>query len=174
MTDAFETAFAVIAAMGGGGFIVLGLSSWIGKLWAERLMARDREVHAETLERLRYDLAREFDAMKDVLVRRRELYDRTVRAMRVFLAATRGASDEEKRAFLAAYDTCFLWASDDVLQVLRDFIDLQIAHARTRDPASQPRMQELYGECLAAMRRDAGFPETAVEAKDYRVVSFGP
>lgn len=34
-------------------------------------------------------------------------------------------------------------------------------------------LQLLYARCLTAMRRDAGFPKTAVEDKAYRVVGFG-
>ena len=45
-----------IASLGGGGAIVLGLSSYLGKLWAERLMEKERHTHSEELERLRSDL----------------------------------------------------------------------------------------------------------------------
>ena len=42
ISEVFGIAAAVITALGGGSVIVLALSSWIGKVWANRLMAQDR------------------------------------------------------------------------------------------------------------------------------------
>ena len=92
--------------------------------------------------------------------------------MRIFLGSATGAERENERAFLNAYDTCFLWASDDVLQALGAFLDLQMEHAANPDPANELRMQALYGGCLTAMRKDAGFPDSAIDRTDYRVVRF--
>ncbi len=55
--DVFETALAVIASVGGGGLIVYRLSGWLGQVWAERLMERERQRFREELEHLRADLA---------------------------------------------------------------------------------------------------------------------
>jgi len=57
VADVFETALAVIASVGGGGLIVYRLSGWLGRVWAERLMERERQQFREDLERLRADLA---------------------------------------------------------------------------------------------------------------------
>ncbi len=59
VADVFKTALAVLASVGGGGAIVLGLSGWLGKVWAERLMERERQDYRKELERLRADLDRE-------------------------------------------------------------------------------------------------------------------
>ncbi len=56
MTDIWQTVLAVLASLGGGGLIVAALASWLGKVWAERLMIRERAEHAQDLERLRADL----------------------------------------------------------------------------------------------------------------------
>jgi hypothetical protein len=54
--ELFETAFAVLISLGGGGAIVVALSAWLGKIWAERLMERERLAHDKELEHLRTEL----------------------------------------------------------------------------------------------------------------------
>jgi len=45
-----------LASLGGGVVIVYAFSSWLGRLWADRLMAKETAKHTQELERLRSDL----------------------------------------------------------------------------------------------------------------------
>lgn len=54
--DILSIALTIIASLGGGGAIVFGLSTWLGKLWADRLMQRERQKHDIELEHLRSEL----------------------------------------------------------------------------------------------------------------------
>lgn len=47
---------AIIASLGGGALIVFGMSSWLGKVWANRLMQNDRAKHEKDLESLKNKL----------------------------------------------------------------------------------------------------------------------
>lgn len=58
MSEAWSTAAAVLTSIGGGGFIVLVLSSWLGKIWANRLMGEEKAKHNQELEKLRADLGK--------------------------------------------------------------------------------------------------------------------
>ena len=40
--DAFNTIATVLGALGGGGAVVLGMSTWLGKLWADRFLATEK------------------------------------------------------------------------------------------------------------------------------------
>ena len=51
-TDVLKIVSGMIAALGGGGFIVTSLSSWFGKIWAERFMAEEKAKYEKELERL--------------------------------------------------------------------------------------------------------------------------
>jgi len=42
MPEPWNTALAVIASLGGGGLIVLSLSSWLGKIWASRILVKEQ------------------------------------------------------------------------------------------------------------------------------------
>jgi hypothetical protein len=51
--DAISVGMSVIFSLGGGATLVFALSSWLGKVWAERLMQSERHEHAKQLELLR-------------------------------------------------------------------------------------------------------------------------
>lgn len=46
----------ILGSLGGAGFIVVALSSWLGKVWATRLMDNQRHSHQQELEELRSNL----------------------------------------------------------------------------------------------------------------------
>ena len=69
-----SVAAAVIVSLGGGGLIVLGLSSWLGKVWAGRMMELERAKHAEELERLRAELQHESVKSIESLKHEAEIY----------------------------------------------------------------------------------------------------
>src|SRR5450432_3545409 len=48
-----QIATAIIASVGASGLIVVGLSSWLGKVWAARLMQKDVAKYATELEALK-------------------------------------------------------------------------------------------------------------------------
>lgn len=56
MREAFEVAAAVLLSVGSAGGIIAGLSAWLGKVWANRIMLADRAAHDAELERLRSEL----------------------------------------------------------------------------------------------------------------------
>ena len=58
MTETWKIIFSVLGSIGGCGFIVVSLSSWLGKVWAERLMVRETAKFREELERLTKQLER--------------------------------------------------------------------------------------------------------------------
>jgi hypothetical protein len=56
--DVLSIAATIIAALGGGAAIVFALSSWLGKVWANRLMEADKSRYARDLKTLESDLSR--------------------------------------------------------------------------------------------------------------------
>lgn len=65
--NSWTVVLQIIASLGGGGLIVAGLSSWLGKVWADRLMARERADHEAQLTRLRADLEHQNQAQIEAL-----------------------------------------------------------------------------------------------------------
>ena len=58
LEDIAKVAITILAAIGSGGALVLALSSWLGKIWAGRLMAADKARHAKDLKELESELSR--------------------------------------------------------------------------------------------------------------------
>lgn len=55
-TFAFQLGAAIITSLGGGAAIVFGLSNFLGKLWAERALEREKHKYAEILQNAKGDL----------------------------------------------------------------------------------------------------------------------
>jgi hypothetical protein len=53
---ALQVAVMVLAGLGGGGVIVILCASWLGKVWANRILEADRLKYGQELERLRGNL----------------------------------------------------------------------------------------------------------------------
>ena len=58
MSEFWLTIFGILGSVGVGGAIVAGLSSWLGKVWANRLMAEEKAKYEKELERLTKQLER--------------------------------------------------------------------------------------------------------------------
>jgi len=54
---------AVLLSLGGGGAIVLGMSSWLGKLWATRMLEKEKAKYATELEVTRNEYRREMEQL---------------------------------------------------------------------------------------------------------------
>lgn len=53
VSDAFGVAGSVLLSLGGGGVIVVLMSGWLGRVWANRLMHHDLAKHNTELEELK-------------------------------------------------------------------------------------------------------------------------
>ena len=58
MVEIFQTAAAILLSSGVAGVVIVGLSSWLGKVWANRILEQDRRRYGEELERLKHDMER--------------------------------------------------------------------------------------------------------------------
>ena len=163
MTALFTTVLAILASVGGATVVVVALSGWLAKITANRIAQQDRlRVDAE-LEHLRMDLARDSATHLDALTRKREVYTRLAKALRVFVDSNTQSADA-KRAFLEAYDEACIWADEPVVISLEALLD-----AAQQQPIDQGRIKPAYAACITSMRRDAGHPHTSIS---YRFVKF--
>ena len=56
VTDVLKVAIAVIGSLGGGGVLVLALSSYLGKIWATRILESDRAKYQQLNTELQHNL----------------------------------------------------------------------------------------------------------------------
>lgn len=60
----FDVASAIIVSVGGSGLIIVGLSSWFGKIWANRILLSEKSKHDNELEKYRSQLVTEIEKIK--------------------------------------------------------------------------------------------------------------
>ena len=89
MTNALNVwslAGAILVALGGGGAIVVVLSSWLGKVWATRIADAERARFTKDLEGYKSELQQLAEERRDAITRKRDIYGKLVAEMRVFHA----------------------------------------------------------------------------------------
>jgi len=63
-----KLASVIITSVGSAGVIILGLSNWLGKVWASRLMEAEKQKYAKELESFKSEISlnaqREIEALK--------------------------------------------------------------------------------------------------------------
>jgi len=64
LNEILNVAFSIILSVGTSGAIILGLSGWLGKIWAEKILNSDRTRHQKSIESFKSDLASEVEVLK--------------------------------------------------------------------------------------------------------------
>ena len=65
--DALKIAGAALASIGSASAIMWALSSWLGKVWASRILEQDRVKYAREIEQLKAEYGREIEGLKTEL-----------------------------------------------------------------------------------------------------------
>jgi hypothetical protein len=126
-----------------------------------------KAAHTADVERLKSTLTTEAQATE----RRRKVYEDMCSVLRVFIEGHE-SSGEAKNKFHAAYAAAWLWASDEVLSELNRFIALQCQHSENPTSVPQVQLKSAYVATVLAMRKDVGFPFTAIQSTSYQFVQF--
>jgi hypothetical protein len=166
------TSASIITLFGGFAVLVAGLSVWLGKVWANRISQRENGSLMAELETLKAKLIQLTEEHSDALARRRDVYSKLANGMRALIAAEKQRPDELKerrRLLLAAYDEACVWASEDVVVTLGILLDAFTPNSKRAGPAPEAELRTAFQNCILAMRRDSGFPDSTFE---YRFVQF--
>jgi len=126
---------------------VFALSSWLGRIWATRIMEREKAALITSLETMKAELTRSIEREKaemakfhethrselqelstrrqDALNRKRDVYAELATKMRILLRANMTPQQQEqgKWAFLDAYDKGYLRASEPVITAIGNLIE---------------------------------------------------
>ncbi|MBF2095759.1 MAG: hypothetical protein IGR80_13500 [Synechococcales cyanobacterium K44_A2020_017] len=78
---AFSTAAAVIASVGGASIIIFGISTWLGKVWAEKVYLKNSSLHSKELEKLKKHYAIELEQLKSEISQRQDFLSTSLSAL---------------------------------------------------------------------------------------------
>lgn len=62
--EVWDIVSAILVSLGGGAAIIFGFSSWLGKLWADRIMRKDKAKYDKELEEIKDKLQTEREKQK--------------------------------------------------------------------------------------------------------------
>jgi len=96
--DAFKIITAMIASIGAGGAIIFALSTWLGKLWAQRILENEKHQLASELEKTKLEL----DIVKETTLRFQNDKLHTYRAVIDVIARILSALDAHESGRLQA------------------------------------------------------------------------
>lgn len=106
MKELFEIASVILLSLGGGGIIVFALSSWLGKVWANRLMAAETAKHSQDLERLRKELSRGLESHKVKLRKSELVFEKEFEAASQLVALIRGFLPTYRHPHMDWHEAC--------------------------------------------------------------------
>jgi hypothetical protein len=169
---------ALVALVLAGLLLQSYLPTYFREKGKNRATKEDVEEISNKIEEIRSQYTRDQELLRsqlqersDVLEKRRELYEDVVSSLHVFVSGP-PADDQQKRGFLEAYSTLWLWAPDSVVNNIKDLLDLHMALAKDPKAVDQETLKQAYMNCVLEMRRTAGFPYTQLDHQDYRFVCF--
>jgi hypothetical protein len=107
-TEAFKVVFAMVASVGGASAIILILSSWLVKVWGQRILSRERaelhrlaKQHAISFSQLHVERAY---VIKDLYEKLVDLYDSMQSLLNYFQGADKPSLDEKTQVFRDAHN----------------------------------------------------------------------
>jgi len=64
-----DIALTIFGSVGGSAVLIAGLSNWLGKVWAGRILEKDKKKYQEEIELIKKQYEVHFDGLKAVLLR---------------------------------------------------------------------------------------------------------
>jgi hypothetical protein len=189
MIEYLSIGATIIASLGGSGAIILGLSNYLGKIWADRLMAKEKANHDRELEQLRVELQKESQQYLAELNSEIEIYKQThlrehsdklaiyratidlvatmlAKVEMVVLHDKQGLSPEEQEQFeterLKIYGYLAMLAPQEVMDANDVFIDQLLAIVFDGDTTSWEVIRAKALNLTNAMRQDIGIDKSDV------------
>ncbi|KAA0141021.1 hypothetical protein FYZ48_07040 [Gimesia chilikensis] len=86
ITEILSISAAVLSSLGGGAAIIFGFSNWLGKIWASRLMEREKAKYVRELESLRNQFTQEIESYKNKLKKSEFIFERQFDAASEFVS----------------------------------------------------------------------------------------
>ena len=109
LSDLTKIVVSILAALGGGAAIIAGFSSWLGKIWAARLMEKEKARHQKDLEEFKTEAMR-------YLEKEKAQYQEKLEALRGKLSRENDLTGQTLREKISLYKTVIPPIVDLVLQ----------------------------------------------------------
>ena len=173
--DVLKFITASIASIGAGGALVFSLSSWLGKVWASRILENERHQLSSELEKTKRDL----DVIKETTLRFQNDKILTYRAVVEVVARILSAFDSHQLGRLQAqeagarfdefneqrlkvYGHLAMLAPQAVMDAQDNLMDYLLMIANGSAPYEWVKVREKAIIMLNAIREDIGIDKTPI------------
>ncbi|QFT55797.1 hypothetical protein [Microbulbifer sp. THAF38] len=175
MEGIFEVAAAIIASIGASSVIIISLSSWLGKVWANRVLENEKHQLAEGLEKAK----RELDVLKERTLRFQNdkiiVYRSAIDIIANLLATIEAYQDgklstaeaenlfalfNEKR--IQVYGYLAMMAPQEVMDAQDDLIDYLLVVINSDTPYDWRLVRAKSLALLNTVRKDIGVTEQPI------------
>lgn len=112
-----DIATTIIISLGGSGTIILGISNWLGKRWANKFMEKEKADYAKELESLRNDLSREIESYKIKLKKSEFIFEKEYVAASEFVSL--------RRSFIPTYSTPNMDRYEAYAEIAQNFSSIE-------------------------------------------------
>ena len=119
LKEVLELSGVILGSLGGAAAIIFGFSSWLGKVWANRLMTKEKAEYAQELESLRNRLTQDTESYKIKLKKSEFLFQKEYEAVSEFVAL--------KRSFMPTYSHPNMDWYEACDEIAHDFHKIEIA-----------------------------------------------
>ncbi len=161
--DALTIVGTTIVSVGGAGAIIFGLSAWLGRVWADRLMTRETAKHAQELEALRSQLQANLHKASQAYTQKLELYWLVAQPIVDLVVELDNAGEcrpevlqEFERRRLNTTAMLGMFASGAVFNAYNDLIDYMFDALEGKHPLSFAEFRLRALRLLTEIRKDVG------------------
>ena len=102
----WQTVLGLLTALGGGGLIVLSLSNWLGKVWADRLGEQLKASNTRELERIKAELLYDIESYKVKLKKSEFLFQKEFEAASEFSRLMQSIHPGFNHPMMDWYEAC--------------------------------------------------------------------
>ncbi|MBI3650850.1 MAG: hypothetical protein HY231_07345 [Acidobacteria bacterium] len=132
--DIFKTVGAVVFSLGGGGAIVIAFSSYLGKIWADRILEADKAKYQSELEKVKRYSEKQFyfynelwSALCDLKIKGDALWERAnIQSAKRFSIQLKETKDQVTKSSLLIEDVDYI----ALKKVLEEFGEFDLGKAK--------------------------------------------
>ncbi|WP_297810230.1 hypothetical protein [uncultured Methylophaga sp.] len=104
--EIFEIGGAVLLSLGGAGAIIFGLSSWLGKVWAARILAEEKAKYGQDLEAFKSALSNEAERHRVRLKKSEFIFEKEFEAASKLVYLVRDINPQMTHPEMDWFDAC--------------------------------------------------------------------
>jgi len=95
LENIYQIAFILLSSVGGAVIIIAAFSSWLGKVWANRILQSEKAKYTQELDKMRHQLRIELDQLSIIHEQQRLSFQRMIRALHDSIKSLEQSYDEE-------------------------------------------------------------------------------